>query len=81
MHCADVALFGSIRHRKGLAGALVPPAISLSLLALDQMWWTEHAGQVAARMYRLHASPGCIARMHSLGAQTGCTAWVHNRGA
>jgi len=24
----------------------VPPAISLSLLALDQMWWTEHAAQV-----------------------------------
>ena len=42
----DIALFGSMRHRKGLAGALVPPAISLSLLALDQMWWTEHAAQV-----------------------------------
>ena len=29
-----------MRHRKGLVGALVPPAVSLSLLALDQMWWT-----------------------------------------
>ena len=35
-----------MRHRKGLVGALVPPAVSLSLLALDQMWWTEHAAQV-----------------------------------
>ena len=42
----DVTLFGAMRHRKGLAGALVPPVISLSLLALDQMWWAEHAAQV-----------------------------------
>lgn len=42
----DLALFSTMRHRKGLVGALVPPAVSLSLLALDQMWWTEHAAQV-----------------------------------
>ena len=39
----DLYIFDVLRRRKGAAGALVPPILSVTLLCLDSMWWHEHA--------------------------------------
>jgi hypothetical protein len=43
----------------GTLSAIIPPAVALILLALDRLWWAEHARSDVARKLRADEEEGC----------------------
>lgn len=49
LFCRDLAFFGETSAHFGIAGATAPLLVAVLLLALDWMWWREHARSGAGR--------------------------------
>ena len=56
----DIAFFQRSSQVYGVAAAIVPPCVALLLLALDAVWWREHARSVPRAAESRRSSPSSL---------------------